>query len=103
MARSKVVSIQAEPHRRVGGKSPSARNQARTLRKAHRQGLPWEDDEVARLAQGIAADETTLDIALAIGRSYYGVMSARSHVGFALRHWDALAAVQPTTAKKGER
>lgn len=97
MARSKARSIQAEP--KPSFKSSSARIQAKTLRKAHRQGQPWEDDEVTRLAQGIVADETSEKIALALGRTYYGVMSARSHVGFALRHWDALAAVESTTHK----
>lgn len=94
---TRARSIRAEP--RPGSKSSSARIQAKTLRKAHRQGQPWEDDEVTRLAQGIVSDETTETIALALGRTYCGVMSARSHVGFAMRHWDALAAVEPTTHK----
>ncbi|ACH62291.1 hypothetical protein SEA_FLUDD_55 [Mycobacterium phage Fludd] len=98
MARSKVVSIQATPRRSY--KSSTAKIQAETLRKASRAGLPWEDDEVARLAQGIAADETSREIALSLGRTYYGVMGARTHVRFALDHWDALVPVAKDARKK---
>lgn len=92
MARStaQLRSIQAEPGRGRGQKSNSAKLQAKTLRKASRQGLGWEDHEVSRLVAGIERDETTFEIALAIGRSYYGTLSARSHVGFALRHSKAI-------------
>jgi hypothetical protein len=64
--------------------------QNKTLRKASRLGMPWETDEVARLVQGIKNDETTYEIALATGRSYYGIQTARSHVRFALNHIEAL-------------
>ncbi len=64
--------------------------QRKTLKTAVNIGLPWTDDQVARLVAGINRDETTLEIAQAIGRSYYGVMGARAHVGFALRHKEVL-------------
>ena len=64
----------------------SARLQARTIANAHRIGCAWDDDEVAILANEIAKDSTTFDIAMKLGRSYYGTQTARSHVGFALRH-----------------
>lgn len=88
MARQK--SIQAEPSRSRGNKSSSAAAQTKTLRKAHRLGIAWDDYEVERLVTGIQRDETTLEMALAIGRSYYGVQGARAHVAFALRHSNAI-------------
>jgi hypothetical protein len=87
-AAAKVVSIQAAPKR--GHKSSSAELQAKTLRKAYRTGMAWDDDEVARLVAGIERDETTFKMAMAIGRSYYGVAGARAHVAFALRHSKAI-------------
>lgn len=87
-AATKIVSIQAA--RKRGHKSGSAELQAKTLRKAYRQGMAWDDDEVSRLVAGIERDETTFEMALAIGRSYYGTASARAHVGFALRHSKAI-------------
>ena len=94
MARStaKLISIQAEPKR--GSKSDGAVLQAKTLRKAYRQGMTWDDDEVSRLVAGIERDETTFEMALAIGRSYYGTMGARAHIAFALRHSDAIWAAE---------
>lgn len=89
----KLRSIQGTG-RKPGHKSSTARHQARTLKSATRMGLPWEDDEVARVAQGIAADETTLEIALAVGRSYYGVMGVRWATGFAMRHWNAIGSAR---------
>jgi hypothetical protein len=83
-----VKSIQAEPKR--SRKSSTAVLQAKTLRKAYRQGMAWDDDEVSRLVAGIEKDETTFEMALAIGRSYYGVAGARAHVAFALRHSNAI-------------
>jgi hypothetical protein len=64
--------------------------QRKTLQKASRVGTPWDDDEVSRLVAGISRDETTYEIALATGRSLYGTMAARAHVGFALRHKEAI-------------
>lgn len=87
-AKSTVKSIQAQ--RKRGHKSPTASLQAKTLAKAYRQGMAWDDDEVARLVAGIQADETTYELALALGRSYYGMSGARAHVAFALRHETAI-------------
>lgn len=84
----RLKSIQAEPKR--GQKSSSARLQTKTLQKAHRQGMAWDDDEVSRLVAGIERDETTFEMAMALGRSYYGAMGARAHVAFALRHSAAI-------------
>ena len=71
-------------------KSSTKELQAKSLRRAHRNGLSWDDDEAARLVAGIDRDETTFEMALAIGRSYYGTMGARAHVAFALRHSKAI-------------
>lgn len=67
-------------------KNSSKELQRKSLVKAHNIGLPWDDADVARVIAGIQRDETTFEIALAVGRSYYGAMGARSHVAFALRH-----------------
>lgn len=53
-------------------------------------GLAWDDSEVSRLVAGIEKDESTFEMAMAIGRTYYGTMGARAHVAFALRHSKAL-------------
>ncbi|QGJ90097.1 HTH DNA binding protein [Mycobacterium phage Indlulamithi] len=84
----KAKSIQAEPKR--GHKSSTADLQAKTLRKAHRQGMAWDDYEVTALVKGIERDATTFDIAMSIGRSYYAVMTTRRAVGFAMRHANAI-------------
>jgi hypothetical protein len=90
MARSSAVlkSIQAEPKR--SHKSSTARLQAKSLRGADNVGLPWDDDDVARIVAGIERDETSFEMAQAVRRSYYGTMAARAHVAFALRHANAL-------------
>lgn len=72
-------------------KSAQKRNSSRDLQqqsltKAHNHGQPWSDDEVARLVAGIQRDETSYEMALAVGRSYYSTMSARGHIRFALSH-----------------
>lgn len=85
-----VKSIQAEPANSRGYKSSTAKLQAKTLATAHRNGMAWDDEEVSILANGIEKDETTYELAMKLGRSYYGVMGARAHVGFALRHAKAL-------------
>lgn len=84
----KAKSVQAERKRSM--KSNTARLQAKTLKSAFRQGMAWEDDEVAVLVQGIEKDETTFDLAIRLGRSLYGVMGARAHIGFAMRHRNVL-------------
>lgn len=85
MAAARLKSIQAEPKR--SQKSSTARHQAKTLRKAHRNGMAWEDYEVDRMVRGIIKDETTVEIALSLGRTYYGSMGMRHAIGTALRHW----------------
>ena len=88
-ARSKVVSIQeAREHR--GYKTREAWLQGETLKQASNHGLTWDDDDVSRLVQEIERDETTYELALALGRSYYSMMGARAHVAFALRHETAI-------------
>lgn len=64
--------------------------QRKTLRKATRQGTAWTDDDVSRLVTGIKRDETSVEIAFALERTYYGVMGARAHVRFAMDHIDAI-------------
>jgi hypothetical protein len=90
MARSsaKLKSIQAEPKR--SHKNSTARLQSQSLRKAYRNGMAWDDRDVEVLVHGIQSDATTFDMAMSLGRSYYGTMGARAHVGFALRHAKAL-------------
>lgn len=87
MAR-KPLSIQAEA--RKAGKSVAAYLNHKSRKGAFNAGLPWSSDDVAVLAQMILADEKTFDMATRLGRTYYGASAARAHVGFALRHWDAL-------------
>ena len=71
----------------VARKKITARDlQAKTLRKATHQGSPWETDDVARMVAGIHRDETTFELAMALGRSYYATQTTRRMVGFALRH-----------------
>ena len=86
--KSKVTSIQAIKRR--GFKTNTSYLNAKTAAQAHRAGLAWDDNEVSRLVQGITADESTYDMAISLGRTLYGVMNARAHVAFALRHQAAL-------------
>jgi hypothetical protein len=58
----------------------------KTKRNAHRSGMHWEDDEVDRVMRGIERDESTYEMAMAIGRSYYAMQTARSHIRFAMDH-----------------
>ena len=90
MATKKTVqkSIQAEPKRSF--KSSTARLQFESLKRATRNGLLWDDDEVAKLVAGIENDQPTIEIAKACRRSYYGTMGARTHVAFAMRHKEAI-------------
>lgn len=95
----KKQSIQGNGHK-PGRKSSTARLQAETLKKAGRQGMPWEDDEVSLLAKMIENDDTTYDMALALGRSYYSAMAARHHVGFVMRHSSIWAQITTKGKKK---
>ena len=97
--KNKVISIQAVKRR--GFKSSTSYLNAKTAASAHRSGMAWDDDEVARLVRGIENDDTTYDMALDLGRTLYGVMNARSHVGFALRHRSII--LQASAKKKGKR
>lgn len=74
----------------MNGKNSTKDLQRKTIRKATRVGIPWDDDEVARLVEGIARDETTFEMALAVGRTLYGTSAARQHVRFAISHKDAI-------------
>ena len=86
-----VKSIQAEkPWRPRKGDNSTRALQARTAVKAHRQGLAWDDDEVARLVAGIERDESTFEMAMSLGRTLYGTSAARGHVRFALNHTKAI-------------
>lgn len=86
--RKRVRSIQAQ--RKRSHKSITADLQAKTLRRATRNGLPWATDEVARIVAGIERDETTYEMALAVRRTYYSTMTTRRMVAFAMRHSDAI-------------
>jgi hypothetical protein len=69
--------------------------QNKTLANAHRHGLPWDDDEVSELVNGIQKDDTTYNMAMSLGRSYYSVQGARAHVRFAMDHIAVLKRVRP--------
>jgi hypothetical protein len=62
----------------------------KTKRNATRTGMRWEDDEVDRVMRGIERDETTYEMAMAIGRSYYALQTARAHIRFAMDHAEVL-------------
>jgi hypothetical protein len=94
---SKTRSIQGNGRKRSGKSHVSQLNE-KCLANAHRHGLKWEDDEVSVLVNMIEDDKTTFDMAMKLGRSYYSAQIARSHVGFALRHENAIF-----RAKKGKR
>jgi hypothetical protein len=64
----------------------------KTKRNAHRSGMKWDDDEVDRVMRGIERDETTYEMAMAIGRTYYSMQTARSHIRFAMDHASVLYA-----------
>jgi hypothetical protein len=91
MAKSKQLSIQAEA--RKHGKSVAAFLNDKTKKGAFNAGAVWSSDDVAIIAQMIEADETTFDMAIRVGRTYYGALNARAHIGFAMRHWEVLEGV----------
>lgn len=86
MARRKTIQKSIQATSKKSRKSSTARLQAETVAKATRNGLPWEDGEVEAIAKMIEKDETTYDMAISLGRTYYSTQYARSHVGFAMRH-----------------
>jgi hypothetical protein len=88
MASKKPMSIQAEA--RKYGKSVAAYLNDKTKKGAYNAGVVWSSEDVATIAQMIANDETTFDMAVRLGRTYYGALNARAHIGFAMRHWDTL-------------
>ena len=58
----------------------------KTKRNASRTGMRWEDDEVDRVMRGLERDESTYEMAMSIGRSYYAMQTARAHIRFAMDH-----------------
>lgn len=84
MARAK--SIQAERNKRGHKRSHVAQLNDRTLANAYNHGLPWVDSDVETLANLIAKNSSTFDMAMSLGRSYYSTQYARAHISFALRH-----------------
>lgn len=85
---TKVVSIQAATGRsqKSSGRSHVARLNDETKKHAYNHGMPWSDDEVSTLLNLIDRDQTTYDMALATGRTYYAAQYARAHAAFAQRH-----------------
>jgi hypothetical protein len=72
----------------------------RTKRAAYNTGKAWSDDDVAHVMTGIANDDTTFNMAMGIGRSYYSVQTARSHIRFAMDHAAVLYAPSDELARK---
>ena len=62
----------------------------KTKRNAYNSGTKWSDDDVAHIVNAISADDTTYNMAMAIGRSYYSVQTARAHIRFAMDHVNVL-------------
>ena len=67
-------------------KTSTAKLQEKTLANAYNHGMKWDSKEVSALVRGIQKDDTTFDIAMRLGRSYYSVQGARAHVRFAMDH-----------------
>lgn len=110
-SKTRLRSIQGEGGRRrkAGHKSHVAKLNDQAMAKATRHGLSWDDEDVELLVRMIDADEKTLDMALALGRSFYAAQVARSHVGFIMRHQAAFdraraaVAAPKRTAQRKER
>lgn len=81
-------------------KNSTRRLNDKTKKGAWKSGTRWEDDDVSRLINGIEKDETTYEMALDLNRTYYGVMNARSHVAWALRHSTVLVPAMTKGSKK---
>lgn len=82
------MSIQAEARKR--GKSIGAYLNDKTKKSAYNMGAPWSDDDVATIVNMREHGDTVFDMAIRLGRTYYSAMTASSHIGFAMRHWDTL-------------
>lgn len=67
-------------------KPNTAQLNAKTKRNAYKSGTAWDDDDVAVLVSGIEKDATSYEMALDLNRTLYGIMNARAHVAFAMRH-----------------
>ena len=65
---------------------PYARLNDETKKHAYNHGIAWSDDDVSMLLNLIDKDETTYQMAMALGRTFYAAQVARSHVAFASRH-----------------
>lgn len=87
---TRIKSIQTEL------KSSTSKLQEKTLANAVNHGEAWDDDDVAVLVNGIQKDETTFDMAMRLGRSYYSIQGARAHVRFAMDH---IAVIKPRTKR----
>jgi hypothetical protein len=90
MAAKKQLSIQAEA--RKYGKSVGAYLNEKSRKGAYNAGAVWSDDDVATIVAMIDHDDTTFDMAVRLGRTYYGAANARSHIAFCMRHWDVIDA-----------
>lgn len=93
----KPLSIQAEA--RKHGKSVAAYLNNKSQKGAFNAGAIWSDDDVATIVAMIEHDDTTFDMATRLGRTYYGALNARAHIGFAMRHWDVIDAAMMRDSK----
>ena len=73
-------------------RSNTSKLQEKTLANAYNHGAVWTDADVSLLVNAIHRDDTTFDMAMRLGRSYYSVQGARAHVRFAMDH---IAVIKP--------
>lgn len=97
MAKPKQLSIQAEA--RKYGRSVAAYLNDKSKKGAFNAGAVWSDDDVATIVAMIEHDDTTFDMAVRLGRTYYGASNARQHIGFCMRHWDVIDAAMMRDSK----
>lgn len=73
-------------------------------RRAWNRGAKWSDDDVAAVMQGIYNDESTYDMAIRLGRTYYGVAAARCHTRWAMDHAQVIyvESKPPARLRKGK-
>ena len=79
----KQLSIQAEARKR--GKSVAAYLNDKSRKGAFNVGTAWTADDARTLARLKADGHTIFDIAVRLGRTYYGALNASAHLGFAER------------------